>query len=78
MRVGPADADDVGDSEAVADEEARGALLEVGLHDAVEAARLVYVTVDAVRDLLGRITCFCQNNTHSNPRPQRESRATYD
>lgn len=76
MRVGPADADDVGNGEAVADEEAPALLLEVRLHDAVEAARLVYVAVDAVLDLLGRVTCDCQK-LQSNPRSQLPSRVTY-
>lgn len=57
MGVGPPDAGNVGDGEAVADEEARGGLLEVGFEDGVEAAGLVDVAVDAVLDLLRGVAC---------------------
>ena len=60
MGVGPADAGDVGDGEAVAYEEARGGLFELRLEDGVEAAGLVGVAVDAVLDLLRRVACSRQ------------------
>ena len=56
MGVGPANDGDVGDGEAVADDEAGGGLLKMGLEGAVETASLVRVTVDAVFDLLGCVT----------------------
>ena len=55
MGVGPANDGNVGDGEAIADDEARGGLLKVGLEGAVEAASLVGVAVDAVLDLLGGV-----------------------
>lgn len=56
----PADDGDVGDGEAVADEEARGGLFELRLEDGVETAGLVGVAVDAVLNPFGRVACSCQ------------------
>lgn len=47
----PAPARDVGNGAAVADQVARRRLGQMGVHDAVQAARLVLVAVDAVLDL---------------------------
>jgi hypothetical protein len=53
----PAPAGNVGDGQPVADEVARLGLAQLRVHDAVQAARLVLVPVDAVLDLLGRVSC---------------------
>lgn len=56
MRRNPSPGSNVGNGEAVADEEARRGLCELRLHDGVEAASLVDVAVDAVLDLFRRIS----------------------
>lgn len=56
MSSNPPPARDVGNGNAVADEIARWRLCQVRVHCAVQAACLVFVAVDAVLDLLGRIS----------------------
>ena len=55
MGFDPTPGDNVGDGEAVADEEAGGGPSELGLEDAIEATGLVTVTVDTVLDALWSI-----------------------
>jgi hypothetical protein len=52
----PAPARDVGNGAPVPDEVARCRLAELGVHDTVQAAGLVLVSVDAVLDLFRRVS----------------------